>query len=206
MSEAIRKEYAQTIQIEIEEHFPELLKIDGGELIIHAQIMQESSWDPKAESGCGAKGLMQLMPATDFEIDGDYDGFDPEGNIDNGVRYLAFQYSRFGEILDETERICFALAAYNCGRGYINKALEIARSLDGHPASYSRWVYMGRPGGRWQRWAFTAQMLADPRCTVNGKRPDWRQVNGYVGKILVHWRRYVAETSNIEHRTSNGGL
>jgi membrane-bound lytic murein transglycosylase MltF len=197
MSEAIRKEYAQTIQTEIEDHFPELLGIDDGALIIHAQIQQESSWNPKAESGCGARGLMQLMPATDFEVDGDYDGFDPEGNIDNGIRYLAFLYRRFSEIPDPTERICFALAAYNCGRGYINKALELGRSHDGHPGSYSRWVYMERPGGRWQRWNFAQTFLADPRCQVNGRRPDYKQVRDYVVKILMHWRKYVIDAGRL---------
>jgi membrane-bound lytic murein transglycosylase MltF len=198
MIEAIRKEYAPLIRTEIEQHFPELLKIEDGELIIHAQIMQESSWNPNAESACGARGLMQLMPATDKEIDGDYDGFDPAGNIDNGVRYLAFLYRRFTEILDPLERICFALAAYNCGRGYVNKALEIARSIDGHPAGYSRWVYMGRTGGRWQRWNFTKQFFSDPRCAIGGKRPDARQVTDYVAKNMIHWRHYVTAAEKVQ--------
>jgi membrane-bound lytic murein transglycosylase F len=95
--------------------------------LIRAQTFQESGFNPKAVSPCGAKGLMQLMERTDFEIDGDIDAFDPEGNIDNGVRYDRTQFDHFPEIPDLCERLKFMLGAFNGGRGWINKALEIAR-------------------------------------------------------------------------------
>lgn len=184
-----RDYYAPIIMAEISEHFPELLEdLEQGHLWIHAQIWQESRWNPNAQSPVGASGLMQLMPATDFDIDGDYDGFDPAGNIDNGIRYLAFLYRRFGEIPDPVMRIRFALASYNCGRGYINKALEIARDAEGLPAKYSLWNRAERPGGRWQLWPFTYPRLADPRCSVRGRRPDYKQVTDYVSKIA--WKHY----------------
>jgi membrane-bound lytic murein transglycosylase MltF len=190
----IRKELAPAIQADLEQHFPALLlDFEHADLIIHAQIQQESGLNPLAESGCGARGLMQLMPATDKEIDGDYDGFDPAGNIDNGIRYMAFLYAKFSEIPDPQERIRFALAAYNCGRGYVNKAIAMARSLDGWPAEYSRWVRADRPDGRWQRWSFTKTFLDDPRCEVHGRRPDAKQVRDYIVKIMLGWRTYVAE-------------
>ncbi len=189
--ETTRALYTPVIRQEIEDHFPKLLTFYHGELIIHAQIYQESGWNPAAESHCGAKGLMQLMPATDKWIDGDYDGFDPEGNLDNGIRYMGWLYGRFGEIPDPYERICFALASYNGGRGYINKALELGRRNDGHPGDFGDWIQAGRPDGRWQRWPFAQTFLGDPRCIVDGKRPDYKQIREYVTKIMRRYRQLI---------------
>ena len=67
--------FDQIIHDQVEQHFPELLQdlTPFGWLWVKAQVWQESRMDPEAISPCGAKGLMQLMPATDQEIDGDID-------------------------------------------------------------------------------------------------------------------------------------
>lgn len=52
-----------------------------------AIIKHESSYNPKAVSNTGARGLMQLMPATAKQY-GVKDSFDPEQNITGGVKYL----------------------------------------------------------------------------------------------------------------------
>ena len=192
--ETTRALYTPVIRQEIEDHFPALLEdFAHGELLIHAQVYQESGWQVDAESPCGAKGLLQLMPATDMDIDGVLDGFQPVGNLDNGIRYLGWLYGRFSEIRDPQQRICFALAAYNCGRGYVNLALAMARSVDGLPSSYARWVRAEKPGGRWQRWDFTKTFIGDPRCEINGKRPDFRQVTEYVHNIMHRYQLLVRE-------------
>ena len=70
--------------------------------------MAESGYDPKAISKRGAKGLMQLMPSTAKAL-GVKDIFDPEHNINGGVRYFKRLVNRF----DGDVRL--ALAAYNAG-------------------------------------------------------------------------------------------
>jgi hypothetical protein len=76
--------------------------------LVRAIIMAESSYNPKAVSKKGAKGLMQLMPKT-AEYLGIEDSFNPEHNIDAGVRY-------FKELLDQFNGdVKLALAAYNAG-------------------------------------------------------------------------------------------
>lgn len=67
----------------------------------------ESGLNPRAVSAAGAVGLMQLMPATARSL-GVSDPFDTEQNADGGVRYLAEQIRRFGDVR-------LALAAYNAG-------------------------------------------------------------------------------------------
>ncbi len=76
--------------------------------LIRAIIMAESGYNPKAVSKRGAKGLMQLMPATAQEL-GVVEPFDPVHNIHGGVKYFRRLLDRFnGDIK-------LALAAYNAG-------------------------------------------------------------------------------------------
>jgi soluble lytic murein transglycosylase-like protein len=81
---------------------------------IRAIIMVESSYDPEAVSDKGARGLMQLMPATAREL-GVEDSFDPELNIDGGVRY----YRKLLRYFDGD--VALALAAYNAGPSKVRR-------------------------------------------------------------------------------------
>ena len=57
--------------------------------MVRAIIQRESNWQPCAISPKGAKGLMQLMPATARRL-GVRDSCNIEQNISGGVRYLAW--------------------------------------------------------------------------------------------------------------------
>lgn len=80
--------------------------------LVSAVMRVESCYDRHAVSRSGARGLMQLMPATAAEL-GVHDAFDPEQNIAGGVRYLARMLKRF----DNDLRL--GLAAYNAGPGTV---------------------------------------------------------------------------------------
>jgi len=92
----------------------------------------ESGFDPKAESGAGARGLMQLMPSTARSL-GVTDVFSPEQNIEGGARLLQRLLSHFKDIGEGAERTKFALASYNGGEGHIRDARALTRKYGKNP-------------------------------------------------------------------------
>ncbi len=83
-------------------------------LLVYAQMNQESSFKLKAISYKGARGLMQLMPATAVRF-GVTDIFNPKQNIEAGVRYMRWLLNTFGG------DVRLALAGYNAGEGAVMK-------------------------------------------------------------------------------------
>lgn len=82
--------------------------------LIKAIIMAESGYNPRAVSNKGAMGLMQLMPVTAAEL-GVEDVFNPEHNINGGVRYYKKLLKRLNGDVE------LALAAYNAGIQTVKK-------------------------------------------------------------------------------------
>ena len=82
--------------------------------LVKAVMHVESAFNPKAVSRAGARGLMQLMPATASRF-GVKNSFDPEQNMRGGMKYLSWLNGRFGGNLS------LVLAGYNAGEGAVDK-------------------------------------------------------------------------------------
>jgi soluble lytic murein transglycosylase-like protein len=80
--------------------------------LVRAMISVESGYQERARSRKGAMGLMQLMPDTArrFNVT---DPYNPQANIEGGIRYLRTLLDRFPERL--------ALAAYNAGEAAVER-------------------------------------------------------------------------------------
>ncbi|MGH8672440.1 MAG: lytic transglycosylase domain-containing protein [Burkholderiales bacterium] len=87
--------------------------------LLHAVILVESGYNPKAVSPKGATGLMQLMPATGKRY-GVEDLYDATQNIEGGARYLRDLMQQFDN------NLALTLAAYNAGeRAVIDHGLRV---------------------------------------------------------------------------------
>jgi Soluble lytic murein transglycosylase and related regulatory proteins (some contain LysM/invasin domains) len=89
-------------------------KFDIDAALVSAVIKAESDYNPRTVSRKGARGLMQLMPAT-AERFGVTNSFDPVANIYGGTRYLRWLLETFEGDAD------LAVAAYNAGEGNVWK-------------------------------------------------------------------------------------
>lgn len=113
-------------------------KHDVSPYVIKAMIAKESTFNPKAHSGKGACGLMQVLPGTAREM-GVRNHWDPESNIEAGTKYIS-------NLLDQFDNLDKALSAYNTGpnnvrkskhgiprytRGYISKIMDFMRDNTG---------------------------------------------------------------------------
>jgi membrane-bound lytic murein transglycosylase F len=94
--------------------------------LLVAQMYQESRFDPKAVSWMGARGLLQVMPQTGREL-GFKDLFDPEQNVNAGVKYLTQMIGALDPAIPLQQRVRFGLAAYNAGFGHVIDARAVAR-------------------------------------------------------------------------------
>ena len=102
--------------------------------LVAALIRQESAFEPRATSGVGARGLMQMMPANGPALAraiglADYDPallWQPDVNLAMGTRHFAEALRRY----PDRER---ALAAYNAGGSRVTR--WSATLLSGKPAT-----------------------------------------------------------------------
>lgn len=111
-------------------------------VLVRAVIQVESSFDPMTVSTKGARGLMQLMPATArrYRVT---DVHDPAQNIRGGVHYLRDLLEMFREDLPRV------LAAYNAGENAVLKYGGIPPYEETMTyVKRAMTVYYGRPYGQ----------------------------------------------------------
>ncbi|MGI3184390.1 lytic transglycosylase domain-containing protein [Nioella aestuarii] len=131
---------AETLLAMAEAHGPRILQETIGTSVSPALVLAvmavESLGDTSAESGAGAQGLMQLIPATAARF-GVTDAFDADQNIAGGVAYLDW-------LMDEFDRDpVLVLAGYNAGEGAVrgaNGVPDFRETRDYVPRVMATWM------------------------------------------------------------------
>ena len=113
INEGIQQEFFKTLPFG-ELIFQKSQKYDVDPALVAAVIEQESRFKPRAISPVGARGLMQLMPRTGRWM-GARNLYDPEQNVDAGVKYLKYLDKTFK---GDTRKV---IAAYNAGEGNVRR-------------------------------------------------------------------------------------
>ena len=166
-----------------DEHFKANASVAGWDWhLIAALCYEESGFDPNAISGAGARGLMQIMPAT-AEKYNVKEYLAPRENIQLGCKLIAAINEDFKDI-PANERIKFIIAAYNGGSAHVRDAMALAQKNGKNPKI-------------WDNVSFYVLHLKEPAfyrdpVVRNGFMIGDETAN-HVVKVLTRWKQYVGD-------------
>ncbi|GLS82902.1 membrane-bound lytic murein transglycosylase MltF [Paraferrimonas haliotis] len=103
---------------------------------IAAISYQESHWRPHAKSPTGVRGMMMLTLPTAKQMGVD-NRLDAEQSIRGGSAYMNHLVGRIPESIPESERLWFALAAYNIGFGHMEDGRVLAQKQGLNPSAWA---------------------------------------------------------------------
>lgn len=163
--------------------------------LMAAQCYQESCFDPNAKSWAGACGLMQIMPSTADHLGLPMSAIhDAESNVAAAAKYMAELQGHFSDIGDPTQRVLFALAAYNGGFHHIRDAMNLTRKHGGNPYN---WGHVREYVLRLAQPAY----YRDPVVKYGFMRGT--ETADYVDRIRARWSEYCGGASF--HDSYRGG-
>ncbi len=163
--------------------------------LMAAQCYQESCFDPNAKSWAGACGLMQIMPSTVDHLGLPMSAIhDAESNVAAAAKYMAELQGHFSDIGDPTQRVLFALAAYNGGFHHIRDAMNLTRKHGGNPYN---WGHVREYVLRLAQPAY----YRDPVVKYGFMRGT--ETADYVDRIRARWSEYCGGASF--HDSYRGG-
>nr|WP_010132639.1 transporter substrate-binding domain-containing protein [Microbulbifer agarilyticus] len=158
--------------------------------LIVAQMYQESTFNPKAKSWVGARGLMQVMPDTGKQV-GEKNLFDPETSVRAGLKYLEWLHRKFEDKgISPENMMWFTLASYNAGLGHVYDAQDLAEEK-------------GWDRNVWFDNVENAMLLLSEKKYYEKARYGYargQEPFDYVRKIQARFRTYVALLEDYERR------
>ena len=166
--------------------------------LMAAQCYQESCFDANAKSWAGACGLMQIMPSTAAHLGLPMSMVhDAESNVAAAARYMAELQGHFSDVGDPSQRVLFALAAYNGGFHHIRDAMALARKYGGNPYN---WGSVREYVMRLSQPAYYGDPVVKSGYMRGAETAD------YVDRIRARWSEYSGGASFHESYRGSGGM
>ena len=181
-----------------DDHFRAAARLTGWDWrLIAAQCYQESGFDPNAVSWAGAKGLMQIMPATAKHLGLPLEQIHaPAENIAAAARFIKELSARFSDVRDREEKVKFVLAAYNGGYYHVRDAMALARKYGKNPFL-------------WEDVSFFIRGLSSERYyrdpIVKYGYMIGSETSDYVASVVERWRMYGGHVSSIRGEVPSDG-
>jgi len=166
--------------------YDDLIKLNAKKIswdwrLLAAMVYQESKFDPNTTSWAGAKGLMQMMPATARE-QGVKDRANPQQNLAGGAKYIRWLEKQWQpRVEDPEEQLKFVMASYNVGIGHVYDARALTEKFGGDP---TKWIDVRE----YLLKLSNSKYYSDPVVKVGYARGS-EPVN-YVDAILLRYKRY----------------
>lgn len=166
--------------------YDDLIKLNAKKIswdwrLLAAMVYQESKFDPKTTSWAGAKGLLQMMPATARE-QGVKDRANPQQNLAGGAKYIGWLEKQWqSRVENPDEQLKFVLASYNVGIGHVYDACALTEKYGGDPTI---WIDVRENLLK----LANRKYYSDPVVKVGYARGS-EPVN-YVDDILLRFERY----------------
>ena len=163
--------------------------------LMAAQCYQESCFDANAKSWAGACGLMQIMPSTAAHLGLPMSMVhDAESNVAAAARYMAELQGHFSDVGDPSQRVFFALAAYNGGFHHVRDAMALTRKYGGNPYN---WGSVREYVLRLSQPAYYSDPVVKSGYMRGAETAD------YVDRIRARWSEYSGGASF--HESYHGG-
>lgn len=162
--------------------------------LVVAVIKVESQFDHSAESYRGAKGFMQIMPATQQEI-AEKMGIesevmeDPHFHIRGGIFYLARLYKSLeNENVTDENRIKLTLAAYNAGLSRVYDAQKMAKYVNDDPYEWNS--VKNSLSLLSKKYASLHKFVWEEKKPTSGYFKGWQETSNYVESVMGLFQDY----------------
>lgn len=166
--------------------------------LMAAQCYQESCFDANARSWAGACGLMQIMPSTAAHLGLPMSMVhDAESNVAAAAKYMAELQGHFSDVGDPSQRVLFALAAYNGGFHHVRDAMALTRKYGGNPYN---WGSVREYVLRLSQPAYYGDPVVKSGYMRGAETAD------YVDRIRARWSEYSGGASFHESYRGGGGI
>ncbi len=160
--------------------------------LVLAIMKHESRFSHSARSPRGARGMLQIMPATGRQLVSELNLTDitrPAQHLRAGIYYYSKLFDLYSSA-DPADRIRLALASYNAGPSRIYDAQELAAYLGEDPDDWSALRHVLPLLSR--RYSTLHELVWGHARPPHGYFSGWKETVRYVDRVMRSYNGYLS--------------